>query len=55
MFPPTCFDLYKVIITDVYTKAYKYSKFSHRSACVRVKIECCQLKIYFTMLYFNFN
>jgi len=25
--PPMCFGLYKVIIREVYTKAYKYSEF----------------------------
>jgi hypothetical protein len=35
--PPTRIDLYKVIARMVYTKAYKYSKFCHRCACVELK------------------
>jgi hypothetical protein len=35
--PPTCFDLYKAIVTEVYTNAYKYSKFHQRCACEDLK------------------
>jgi hypothetical protein len=35
--PPTCFDHYKIIIREVYTKKYKYNKFCHRCACVELK------------------
>jgi hypothetical protein len=34
----TCFDLYKVIVREVYAKAVKDSKLSQRCVCVRV---CC--------------
>jgi hypothetical protein len=46
--PPTYFDLYKVIIREVYTKAYKYTRTadSAKDVCVcRVKILYCQLKL----------
>jgi hypothetical protein len=32
--PATCFDLYKVIIREANTKAYTYSKFCQRCACI---------------------
>jgi hypothetical protein len=34
LIPPTHFDLYKVIIREIYTKAHEYSKFCVRPACV---------------------
>jgi hypothetical protein len=35
--PSTYSDLYKVIIKELYTKAYKYSKLHQRCACVELK------------------
>jgi hypothetical protein len=35
--PSMCFDLYKVIIREVYTNTYKYSKFCERCAHVELK------------------
>jgi len=32
--PPTRFDLYKVIIWEVYTQVYKYSEFGKRCECI---------------------
>ena len=32
--PLACFDLYKIIIREMHTKAYKYSKFGQIFACV---------------------
>jgi hypothetical protein len=36
-FSSTYFDFYKVIFREVYTKAYKYSGFCQRYACVKLK------------------
>ena len=35
--PPTCFDLYQVIIREVYTNAYKSGKFYQRCVCVELQ------------------
>ena len=42
---PTCFDLCKVIISEVHTKAYKYSKFCQKCACTELKPYILLIKI----------
>jgi hypothetical protein len=42
---PTCFDLCKVIIREVHTKAYKYRKSCQRYACTEIKSYALLIKI----------